>query len=279
MKRNIIRTLFALLAASALVTSCDPLEPDTYNAQFYRVATVQVDEGNANLLIDYTGETFVFKNFSNDDDARRFEVQDGDRVIAKISMKATGSMDINQSNIEEIHVLPIQKIAETCPHDTMNLYYILDPYRRYSLGSLQYPTIWSSGHIVNITPFLYLNTPEAKIDFFLYPTGVKRDTLEMKLYSDISDCYNPSSSSTPYQSLFCFDMGTIRNTTDPVESHRRDSLLNMLSGRDSVMVHVFMPDSVRVPTLLRNTKTQKDTIVDFYYYPKVSAATSVPFDF
>ena len=279
MKRNIIRTLFALLAASALITSCDPLEPDTYTATFYRIATVQVNEGKASLLIDYTGETFKLRNFSNDDDARRFEVEDGDRVIAKMSLSATGSIDINQTNLDELYKVPVQKIAETCPHDTMNLYYMLDPYRRYSLGSQQYPTIWSSDHILNITPFLYLSAPDAKIDFFLYPTGVKRDTLEMKLYSDISDCYNPSSSSTPYQSLFCFDMATMRNTSDTIENHRRDSLLSLLSGRDSIMVHVFMPDSIRVPTLLRNSKTLKDTIMDIYYYPKVSASTSVPFNF
>ena len=280
MKTNITRTFFAAFIASALIMACDPLEPSTYEETFLRFASVQYKDDLASLKIDYTGEVFNLRNFRTASDMQRYNVKKGDRVLAVMTLSATGTIDNQKVMVDSLYKIPVEKVAESRPSDTLNFYYLLNPYRKYALGNQQYPTIWSQGHFVNLTPFLYLRKEDAKVEFKLYPTGVAGDTLEMMLYSNISDCYNPTSSSTPYQSMFCFDMSTMRNTVpDAIENHRRDSLLKKFNGKDSMIVHVFMPDSVRVPTHFQNTETGKDTIINIYYSPKVSAAISIPFDF
>jgi hypothetical protein len=280
MKRNLVRTLFAAILASALVQACDPMEPSTYEEVFARFASVQLKDGAASLNIDYTGEVFNLRNFRTESDMKRFNVKNGDRVMAIMRLYATGTIDNQKITVDSLYKIPVGEVAQSQPADTMNLYYLLNPYWKFTLATKQYPTIWSQGHYVNITPFLYIRNDDAKADFYLYPTGVDQDTLEFMLYSDISDCYNPTSSATPYQSIYCFDISTMRQSVaDPVENHRRDSLLNRFYGKDSIVVQVFMPDSVRVPTHFKNTETGYDTIINVFYSPKVSANITIPFDF
>lgn len=280
MKRNIIRTLFASFLASALFQACSPMEPSTYEEVFARFASVQYKDDAASLKIDYTGEAFNLRNFRTASDMQRFKVQNGDRVLAVMRLYATGTIDNQKITVDSLYKIPVGKVAESQPADTMNFYYLFNPVWKYTLGTKQYPTIWSQGHYVNLTPFVYIKTDQAKVDFMLYPTGVVKDTLEFIMYSDITDCYNPTAYSTPYQTMFCFDMSSLRDpVADAAENHRRDSLLSKFNGKDSMYVHVFMPDSVRVPTTFQNDETGKDTIIDIFYSPKVSAKIAIPLDF
>ena len=280
MKRNIIRTFFAAFLASALIQACEPMEPSTYEERFMRLASVQYKDNAASLKIDYTGEVFNLYNFRTASDMQRYRVKNGDRVLALMTLEAKGTIDNQRIFVDSLYKIPVEKVAESRPSDTLNFYYLLDPYRKYQLGNKQYPTIWSQGHFVNLTPFLYIRTEDAKVKFYLYPTGVVTDTLEMMLYSDISDTFNPTYSSQYYQSMFCFDMSSMRDpVADAVENNRRDSLLSKFNGKDSIYVHVFMPDSLRVPTHVKYKDSSKDTVYNTYYFPKVSAKIAIPFDF
>ena len=266
--------------ASALFQACSPMEPSTYEEVFARFASVQYKDDAASLKIDYTGEKFNLRNFRTASDMQRFKVQNGDRVLAIMRLFATGTIDNQKITVDSLYKIPVGKVAESQPADTMNFYYLFNPVWKYTLGTKQYPTIWSQGHFVNLTPFVYIKTDQAKVDFMLYPTGVVQDTLEFIMYSDITDCYNPTAYSPPYQTMFCFDMSSLRDpVADAVENHRRDSLLSKFNGKDSMYVHVFMPDSVRVPTTFQNDETGKDTIIDIFYSPKVSAKIAIPLDF
>lgn len=266
--------------ASVLFQACSPMEPSTYEEVFARFASVQYKDDAASLKIDYTGEKFNLRNFRTASDMQRFKVQNGDRVLAIMRLFATGTIDNQKITVDSLYKIPVGKVAESQPADTMNFYYLFNPVWKYTLGTKQYPTIWSQGHYVNLTPFVYIKSDQAKVDFMLYPTGVVKDTLEFIMYSDITDCYNPTAYSTPYQTMFCFDMSSLRDpVADAAENHRRDSLLSKFNGKDSMYVHVFMPDSVRVPTTFQNDETGKDTIIDVFYSPKVSSKIAIPFDF
>ena len=92
MKRNIIRTVLAVLLLSAFVQACQKMEPSTYTENFYRIASVQCKNDRASLLIDYTGESFVFSNFQTAADMDKFKVKNGDRVLVNMSVSAVGNM-------------------------------------------------------------------------------------------------------------------------------------------------------------------------------------------
>ena len=54
MKRTIFSIMTAALAVSAILVSCEPMEPSTREDTFYRIASVSYKDGDASLLLDYT---------------------------------------------------------------------------------------------------------------------------------------------------------------------------------------------------------------------------------
>lgn len=270
MKRNIISTFLAAFILSAFIQACQKMEPSTYTETFYRVATVQYKNEKASLLIDYTGEKFNFSNFSTASDMRYFNVKDGDRAIVSMTLTAIGNITNNELSIDAFYKFPVDSLAKQRPASTLN--YDCQ-FNVFYLFELKYPAIWSQGHFVNIAPIYYIPNEKCKADFYLYPLDVKDDTLQMRLYSDIPENdLSIRGYSSASQSLLCYDISSLRDSVpDPAEqAHRKDILKKLKNlNRDSIMVHIFQPDTLR------------GNIEGIYYerYPRLSVSISIPFDF
>ena len=268
MKRNIIRSVVAVCAVSALVLSCDPMEPASYTENFFRIATVNCVNGKASLKFDYTGENYAIDNFKTQTDLDRYELSHGDRIIAGLQYYAVSGM--GKITMQSATRYPVIKLEESRPADTLNNDYMFNV---LNLWDVQYPAIWAAGHLVNLTPIYYVPSETSPRDFMLYPLQMNKDTLEMRLYSYIPDNdlairgYGGAS-----QSWLCYDIASIRDSVADADelNHRKQILSDMEKlKKDSIMVHIFQPDTLR---------GMMDTI---YYerYPRVSVSIKIPFDF
>lgn len=279
MKRIIIRSILAVAMTSAfLLQSCGKMEPSTYTETFFRIATVQYNDGKASLLMDYSGETYFFTNFSTSADMEQFDVKSGDRVIASMTLSAIGYMTYNQLTLNEIYKFPILPLAESRPSDTIyNYRYQLKEYA-LNLNSydtrITYPTAWAQGHLVNMTPKYEISSDKVSAQFYLYPIEVKNKTLVMRLYSNIPDTLPAYYYD---QSLVCYDLSTLRNTVaDSIEQAHRDSILYQLESlnMDTIDVQICEPEIMRDIWLTTDGIEERK-----YYNPRASATVKVPFDF
>lgn len=268
MKRNIIRMLFIACITSAIIQSCDPLEPASYTENFYRIASVRYADGKASLKFDYTGENYSIDNFKTKTDLDRYELKDGDRIIAGLQYYAISS--VGRITMLSATKYPILKLEESRPADTLNHDY---RFNVLNLWDVQYPAIWAAGHLVNITPVYYVPSENSVRKFYLYPMQMNKDTLEMRLYSYIPDnnlaLHGYSNAS---QSWLCYDIASIKDSVaDTVEMNHRKQILSDIQAlnRDSMMVHIFAPDTLC---------GMMDTIY-YEYYPRVSLSIKIPLDF
>ena len=274
MKRNVFCSLFAVLMVSAFIVSCDPMEPTTYTDTFHRIASVKYKDGKASLLIDCTGENYIFSNFSTQADMDHFGLKDGDRIIARMTLEAVGHITNNKLYLDEVvRKYPKVKLAESKPADSLNYAF---RFSTLSLISVVYPEAWSQGHILNIAPEYYVSEGNKKADFKLYPDKVQGDTLIMNLYADIPDTVTVLSMQ---QTFLCYDLASLRDpVSDPVEQAHRDTLLNQLTRlkQDSINVLVYAPDYMRKKIF---RKTGEVDEVRFVNIPSAEVFVSLPFDF
>lgn len=279
MKRNIIRSILAVAMTSAfLLQSCGKIEPSTYTETFYRIATVQYIDNKASLLMDYSGETYLFTNFSTSADMERYDVKAGDRVIACMTLSAIGYMTYNQLTLNELYKYPVLALAESRPSDTIyNYRYQL---KEYALNTnsydtrITYPKAWAQGHLLNMTPKYEISSDKVSAQFYLYPIEVKNKTLVMRLYSNIPDTLPAYYYD---QSLVCYDLSTLRNTVaDSTEQAHRDSILYQLEAlnMDTIDVQICEPEIMRDIWLTTDGIEERK-----YYNPRASATVKVPFDF
>ena len=278
MKKIVIRSLLAVLAISALVVSCEPMEPSTYNEVFHRFGTVQYKNYKASLLIDYTGETYNLKNFSTLADLEYFDVKPGDRVLAEITINAVGTIFNNELTLNKVYKYPIYKLAESQPSDSIYNYeyhlinYSLNQVTSYSY--VKYPLAWSQGHLVNMVTSFQISDENVDGEFYLYPMEVDNQALVMKLYSNIPDTLPAKYVRT---SFLCFDMSTLRDSVaDPVEQAHRDTILSQLERlhMDSILVEIHEPD------IMRSVYKYGDEVYERQYFnPRSYATLNVPFDF
>ncbi len=244
MKRNVIRTLFALCITSAMILSCEPLEPSTYTETFFRIGTVKIVKGKPVFNTDYLHETFSFENVKDSADMARFNFKDGDRLRTSITLKAVGSMNNNKLTLNEALPIKIRSIEKAHPNDTLNFFYY---FAKFDMSSLIYPSIWSEGHLINIAPVCFVPRETSKANYYLYPVDFSGDTLILKLYSDIPDCdvsLNPNYA----QKLLCYDISSIRDSAaTPQEQVLRDTILARMDRlqQEKIVVTVTTPDTVR----------------------------------
>ena len=272
MKRNIIRTLFAVCTATVLLHSCGPMEPSTYTEKFYRIASVEYYDGKATLLIDYTNERYYFTNFETLSDMELFGVSHGDRVIAGMTLNATGNIFNNKLTLDEIAKFPTTPLAESRPSDTLNYKYQFDV---LYLAQTKYPKIWSQGHLVNVTPSYALSSEDKEAFFYLYPLYVSHDTLTLQLYSDIPDTISTSFNN---QTLLCFDISTLRDSVaDASQKAYRDSLYNILAAlkQDTITVQLMSPDTLRDKCMTPTGVVERK----YLPYPRPKLSVQIPFDF
>lgn len=273
-RKTFFSSLFALLCAGMIFSSCEPLEPSTYTESFFRIASVRYKDDKASLLIDYTGETYYFSNFSTQADMNRFNLKDGDRVIAGMTVSAVGNITNNKLTLDEVSKFPKIAIDESRPSDTLNYKYQFDV---LNIINIQYPKIWSQGHLVNLAPVYEVSSPNKSVQFHLYPLAANKDTLIMKLFADIPDTV--SAQDIYYeQKLLCYDISTMRNqVSSPSENAYRESLLNTLAnaGKDSITVQIFAADTLRqIWNTANGIKERK-----YFPIPRAVVSVSIPFDF
>lgn len=263
-----------ILAAAAmiLVVACREMDPSTYHELFFRVATVRYDGTKAWLDMDYSGEVFTIDNFRTSADMANFNVSNGDRIIASLSFDAVGDMSNNTVTLNEIRPLGIMKLEEAAPSDTMNFYY---QFSKFLLINVQYPAIWAAGHIVNVAPVYFVPEADCKAEFHFYPIEVIKDTLVLRLYSDIPDDdkgLNPDYT----QSILCCDVSSLRErVSNAAEQEKRDTILARLDRQnlENIIVTVTTPNTLRA-------KDSKNPDSDYLQpIPNLSKSVTVPFDF
>lgn len=273
MKRTIFSVLTAALAVSVILVSCDPLEPPTREETFYRIASVSYDDGKASLLIDYTGENFKFNNFSTKSDMNRFNVQDGDRVIAEVTMTAVGDITNNKLTLNRVIKYPKYALSESRPADSLNYGF---RFNALDLISVIYPTAWTQGHVLSIAPEYYSSRKGAKPVFHLYPSKVVGDTLMLNLFCNMPDTLTRWDTE---QALVNFDISTLRNqVSDLAEQNHRDSLLTQLeaTGKDRINVKVTAPVFMRIKMFKTSGEVSEINLTN-HRAPTVTV--SLPFDF
>ena len=272
--KTFFSSLVALLYAGMILSSCEPLEPSTYTESFYRIASVRYKDGKASLLIDYTGETYYFSNFSTQADMNRFNLKDGDRVIAGMTLSAVGNITNNKLTLDAVSKFAKNAVAQSRPSDTLNYKFQFDV---LNIINIQYPKIWSQGHLVNLAPTYEVSSQDKSVQFHLYPLGASNDTLTMKLFADIPDTV--SSQNILYeQKLMCYDISTMRDSvSDPAENAYRDNLLTILAnaGKDSITVQILAADTLRqIWNTSSGIKERK-----YFPIPRAAVSVSIPFDF
>ena len=273
MKRTIFSVLTAALAASALFVSCEPLEPSTREDTFYRIASVSYKDGDASLLLDYTGESYKFSNFSTKSDMNRFGVQNGDRVIAEITMTAVGTVTNNTLTLNRVIKYPKYALSESLPADSLNYGF---RFCSLNLVSVIYPTAWTQGHVLSIAPEYYSSHKGVKPAFKLYPSKVVGDTLMLNLFCDMPDTLTVWDTE---QAFVNFDISTLRDqVSDQAEQDHRDSLLTQLeaTGKDRINVKVTAPRFMRVKMFKTSGEVSEIKLVN---YPSPTVTVSLPFDF
>lgn len=273
MKRNITLVAVAAFITSAIVLSCERIEPPTYTETFHRIATVQYKEGKASLLIDCTDETYIFTNFVTASDMESFNVKAGDRVIAKMTMTAISNLTNNKLKLEALYPFPISRIAETCPPDSLNYRFIFET---LNMGTIIYPDIWAQGHLINIAPTYIMSSEDREPSFHLYPKEVRSDTLVMQLYADIPDTISQWTSA---QSLLCYDISSMRDAvSDSAEYHFRDSLLTTLAlaKKETINVKIMSAEYLREKWRTNDGGVKE---VQYMAVPRPSVTVSIPFDF
>ena len=273
MKRTIFSVLTAALAASALFVSCEPLEPSTREDTFYRIASVSYKDGDASLLLDYTGESYKFSNFSTKSDMNRFGVQNGDRVIAEITMTAVGTVTNNTLTLNRVIKYPKYALSESLPADSLNYGF---RFCSLNLVSVIYPTAWTQGHVLSIAPEYYSSHKGVKPAFKLYPSKVVGDTLMLNLFCDMPDTLTVWDTE---QAFVNFDISTLRDqVSDQAEQNHRDSLLTQLeaTGKDRINVKGTAPTFMRVKMFKTSGEVSEISLVN---YPSPTVTVSLPFDF
>ena len=273
MKRTIFSVLTAALAASALFVSCEPLEPSTREDTFYRIASVSYKDGDASLLLDYTGESYKFSNFSTKSDMNRFGVQNGDRVIAEITMTAVGTVTNNTLTLNRVIKYPKYALSESLPADSLNYGF---RFCSLNLVSVIYPTAWTQGHVLSIAPEYYSSHKGVKPAFKLYPSKVVGDTLMLNLFCDMPDTLTVWDTE---QAFVNFDISTLRDqVSDQAEQDHRDSLLTQLeaTGKDRINVKGTAPTFMRVKMFKTSGEVSEISLVN---YPSPTVTVSLPFDF
>ena len=273
MKRTIFSVLTAALAASALFVSCEPLEPSTREDTFYRIASVSYKDGDASLLLDYTGESYKFSNFSTKSDMNRFGVQNGDRVIAEITMTAVGTITNNTLTLNRVIKYPKYALSESLPADSLNYGF---RFCSLNLVSVIYPTAWTQGHVLSIAPEYYSSHKGVKPAFKLYPSKVVGDTLMLNLFCDMPDTLTVWDTE---QAFVNFDISTLRDqVSDQAEQNHRDSLLTQLEAlkKERINVKVTAPRFMRVKMFKTSGEVSEISLVN---YPSPTVTVSLPFDF
>ena len=273
MKRTIFSVLTAALAASALFVSCEPLEPSTREDTFYRIASVSYKDGDASLLLDYTGESYKFSNFSTKSDMNRFGVQNGDRVIAEITMTAVGTVTNNTLTLNRVIKYPKYALSESLPADSLNYGF---RFCSLNLVSVIYPTAWTQGHVLSIAPEYYSSHKGVKPAFKLYPSKVVGDTLMLNLFCDMPDTLTVWDTE---QAFVNFDISTLRDqVSDQAEQNHRDSLLTQLEAlkKERINVKVTAPRFMRVKMFKTSGEVSEISLVN---YPSPTVTVSLPFDF
>jgi len=279
MKKNIVRSILAVSLISAIVISCEPMEPSTYTEDFYRFGTVQYKDNKASLHIDYSGETYYFTNFKSESDMDRFDVKAGDRVLAGMTLNAIGSIFDNKLTLNKVFKYPIYDLARTQPSDSIdNFMYSMIQYKLNQNSAytyITYPKAWCEGHLVNMVASYNISNENVEGKFSLYPVELNdNNTLIMTLYSNIPDTLPAAYSKYTF---LCYDMASLRDSlVDPIERAKRDTILSRLEklGQDTIHVEIHEPE------IMRSFYKYGDTVVERQFYnPRSYATLTIPFDF
>ena len=263
---RILAAVVTVIASAFTLMSCEPVKQSTMYERFYRVGTVRLTGNIASIDFDNSNEAYIIDNFKSEADMAKFGVKAGDRVFLALDFNAEGSMENATITLSMLSKIETLRFETTAPSDTLNYYY---QFSKFSLYNTEYPSIWTSGHIVNLAPTYFVPEKHEPVKFFLNPIAFEHDTLFTRLYSYIPDCdvsLNPAYT----QSLLCYDMSSLRDrSSDPANQELRDTIL----ARMDRMENDYFTFTVMTPDTLR-AKNAKNTESD-YLQPIANPSKSI----
>ena len=278
---KILSAVMLAAVCAILSVSCEPLEPSTYSERLFRVGTVRLNSLGTKAYIvndSFPGnseESFALRNFRTAADMKKFGVENNDRVVAVMDFNAVGSMANAQITLEGLQKIEVSKFAAKRPSDTLNYDYHFYP---FALVNVNYTSIWTAGHIVNIAPIYYISESGAEPEFQLDPVVLRNDTLFARLYSYIPDI--DMSQTRASQSLLCFDMASLRDSSDDAanQSIRKSILAGLTELKNKKKKDVFTLTIV-TPDSLRSYSAGSDDVRWRHPMLDHAVSVSVKFDF
>lgn len=233
---------FFVLVSLVAAISCDDVDRTTFEGNFSRIVTVVSPEpGIVGLDFDCTGESYTIRNFRKSEDLGKFNLKVGSRGVAQILYDIVPSAGVANYDLDEFNEFDTFHLNwGECPRTDLETYFY---FSKLNMGDVSYPNIWSKGHYINTSVWFY---PNPNIDpdrntIDIYPTGLRNDTLCMKIITDF-----PESNTTyaPQMAFLEIDMSEIKN----VKSQKASLLYSELKalGRDTICVELSTCDSLEM---------------------------------
>lgn len=230
--KKIAFTLVGILTLA--LTSCMKDTGSRYTSTFSRVVTIDESTTPVMLTADCTGEVFSkFENLKYADQLADFGLAGAKRAEVQIKL------DVDASYYQTLTMMQAQRIetqavtnTET-PEPTMPFV----GWQQKHLGGIYAPTVWVSAGYLNVMPQI----PSAQSGkYHLTADSVAGDTLFFKL----SATYDRNDSKRLIDYLQCYDLRTLRDTTEAspemrvkmraaletLRRHYRDSVRIVLTG-------------------------------------------------
>ena len=226
------KILFALVGVIAMAfTSCMPESGHSYSIPYIRLTTIDTTTIPVKFIADYTGEVFKdFTNLKTTDELSMFNLEGAKRaeILVQLTVDDSYKGTLLMLDARKIDILPINNKVPT--ESQMPLL----GFQQYPLGGTSLtPTVWVSDGYLNVLPVV---PSEKSANYYFMPDKVVSDSL----FFNLTAAYEENSKKEYYESIHCYDLRTLSDTTDAAPE-LRDKMREMLTAmkeNDSVRIFV-----------------------------------------
>lgn len=226
------KILFFLIGVMAMtLTSCLPDSGYHYTTSYSRVTTIDTTSSPVKFIADYTGEVFKdFTNLKTTDELSMFNLEGAKRaeILVQLTVDDSYKGTLLMLDARKIDILPINNKVPT--ESQMPLL----GFQQYPLGGTSLtPTVWVSDGYLNVLPVV---PSEKSANYYFMPDKVVSDSL----FFNLTAAYEENSKKEYYESIHCYDLRTLSDTTDAAPE-LRDKMREMLTAmkeNDSVRIFV-----------------------------------------
>jgi hypothetical protein len=195
------------------------------------VTTIDTTSSPVKFIADYTGEVFKdFTNLKTTDELSMFNLEGAKRaeILVQLTVDDSYKGTLLMLDARKIDILPINNKVPT--ESQMPLL----GFQQYPLGGTSLtPTVWVSDGYLNVLPVV---PSEKSANYYFMPDKVVSDSL----FFNLTAAYEENSKKEYYESIHCYDLRTLSDTTDAAPE-LRDKMREMLTAmkeNDSVRIFV-----------------------------------------